>query len=95
MNKVGYKFDLIKYPFCDYAFTFYFAIENTAWLIKNATKNQITVLPHIRPPDIIFIQRSRPKVTVQKCAGIIRKRVLFKRGHHFRKYSKRGLHSRI
>ena len=39
-----------------------------------------TIVPHIRPVGIIFLMA---KVTVHKCAGIIRMWVLFKGGSEF------------
>ena len=59
---------------------------------------QHTLFPHINPMGIIFklsfIQRSqyiRPKVTVNKCVGIIRMQVLFEGGPYMRKYGMSSL----
>ena len=46
----------------------------------------------------IFIQRSqyiKPKVTVHKCAGVIRTRVLFEGGPYMRKYGKYNTQCKI
>ena len=44
------------------------------------------MFPHIRPAGIIFSIVFYSKVTLHKCAGIIRTQVLFEGGPYMRKY---------
>jgi hypothetical protein len=45
----------------------------------------VTVFPHIRPMGIIFLIVFYSKVTVHKCAGIVRTRSLFQGRPYMRK----------